>query len=382
MPLSPTMPADALLIVADGAHSANLRYASGLALTRPAVFLQPAGASGTAWVDAMDRRAGPVGPRACRVRALPPGASGPNGHLTRTLANAIVRWVRARGVRRLVVPESFPLGLAQELAGHKLRLRPCPDGRLFPERAIKTSAEVAMIRAAVVMAEVGLAEGLHVLQTAQVSGRGRLTRHGQLLTAERLCAVMQVAVFQAGGLPVETRVEVAPHTGTSPAEAHGPLPAHRPIVLSLTIRSHKTGYHASLTRTVVRGQAREGVRHLHAALLQGWNAAVKELRAGVRTATLFTALERGLLGATPPGPSGRRGGRLHWSLEAHGLGLERVELPCLAADTDERLHAGNVLHVHGRVTSARGEAVALADLLLVTPQGCRCLTLLEKVLEL
>lgn len=376
------MPADALLIVADGANCANLRYAAGLALTRPAVFLQPAGAQGTAWVEDTDRRAGHLGPRECRVRALPPGASGSNGRASRALASAIARWVRARGVRRLMVPESFPLGLAQELATHKLRLRPCPDCRLFPERAVKTAAEVAMIRAAVVMAEVGLAEGIHVLQAAQISGRGRLTRHGQPLTAERLRMVMQVAVFQAGGLPVETTVEVGPRAGEPAAEAQGPLPAHRPIALSLTTRSHKTGYHASLTRTMVRGRAREEVRHLHAALLQGLNTAVKELRAGSRAATLFTGWERGLLGSLPRSPDGRRPARPSWSVEAHGIGLERRELPFLGTDTDDLLHAGNVLLARGRVTGSRGGGVALADLLLVTPQGCRCLTLLEKVLEL
>ncbi len=375
------MPADALLIVGDGANCANLRYAAGLALTRPAVFLQPAGAHGTVWVDRPDRHAGPSGPRACRVRTLPTGAGGANGRATRTLANAIARWVRTRGVRRLVVPESFPLGLARELSGHKLRLRPCPDCRLFPERAVKTAAEVAMIRAAVVMAEVGLAEGIHALQTTQVSGGGRLTRQGQPLTAERLRTVMQVAVFQAGGLPVETAVEVGLREGAARLEAHGPLPAHRPIVLSLTTRSLKTGYHAALTRTVVRGRARERVRHLHAALLQGLNAAVKELRTGLRAAAVFTAVERGLLAALPSGSSGRRSRRPPWSLEAHGLGLERRELPFLAADTEELLHAGNVLLVRAQAAAARGEGVALADLLLVTPQGCRCLTLLEKMLE-
>jgi Xaa-Pro aminopeptidase len=376
------MATDDLLIVADGAHCADLRYAVGAPLTRPAVYLRLHG-RGYALLDEADLPAGRAAARDCRVRPLSRYLPQGNGQPTARLAAAISRWLRTQGVRRVVVPADFPLALARELRDHKLRLLPRPDGPLFPERAVKSAAEVAMIRAAVVMAEVGLAEGLQTLKNAQINSRRRLVFRGAPLTAERLRAIMQVAIFQAGGHPEEVTVTLGMEGGCPGPSAHGPLPAHRPLLLALLLRSCKTGYHAALVRTVVRGRAREPVRARHAAHLQTQSLALRHLREGVETAEAHAALLRSLTAheATPTRP---RRASADWQahVSGHGVGLARWEPPFLPGPAGTVLQTGHVLTVVSGATHPRWGSVALADMVVITRHGARNLTPFEKVLEI
>jgi len=56
-------------------------------------------------------------------------------------------------------PATFPLGLAKDLRNYKIKVRVKKDG-IFPERQFKRSEEIKKISAALIMAEVGLAEGI------------------------------------------------------------------------------------------------------------------------------------------------------------------------------------------------------------------------------
>jgi len=376
------MATDDLLIVADGAHCADLRYAVGVPLTRPAVYLRLRG-QGYALLDEADLPAGRAAARDCRVRPLSRYLPQGNGRPTARLAAAISRWLRSRGVRRVVVPADFPLALARELRDHKLRLLPRPDEPLFPERAVKSAAEVAMIRAAVVMAEVGLAEGLQTLKNAQINTRHRLVFRGAPLTAERLRAIMQVAIFQAGGHPEEVGVALGMEGGCPGPSAHGPLPAHRPILLVLRLRSCKTGYHAALVRTVVRGRAREPVRARHAALLQTQALALRQLREGVETTEAHAALLRSLT-AHEAAPTRPRRASAEWEahVRGHGVGLARREPPLLPGPAGTVLQAGHALALLCGTAHPQLGAVGLGDLVVITQHGARNLTPFEKVLEI
>src|SRR5256886_8902215 len=54
-------------------------------------------------------------------------------------------FLRKRGVRSALVPASFPLGFAQELAASKIRLR-ATNGLFWPERAAKTEDGLKLMR--------------------------------------------------------------------------------------------------------------------------------------------------------------------------------------------------------------------------------------------
>lgn len=371
---------DNLLIVADCAQCADLRYAVGLALSRPAVYLRAKG-RGYALLDDADLVAGRAQSRNCRVLALSRYLTHPNGGRTPTLADAIQRLAREKRVRRLVVPANFPLGLARALRERKVRVKPRCGEAFFSERAVKSPEEVAMIRAAVVMAEVGLAEGIQVLKNAQIRPRGRLLYRGSPLTAERLRSVMQVAVFQAGGQPVRVTVATEAKGGCPGPDAHGRLRAHQPVILGLALYSTKTGYHAELARTVVRGRARDEVRQLHAALLKAQSLALSLLRNGARAREVHAAVGRCLAGNGNGGEARRASSRAVVHANGHGVGLDLREPPYVCARSREALQTGNVVAIEPGLSCPKVGAVFLEDLVLVTHHGARNLTQYEITLE-
>jgi D-alanyl-D-alanine dipeptidase len=221
------------------------------------------------------------------------------------------------------------------------------------------------------------------LKNAQINARRRLVFHGAPLTAERLRAIMQVAIFQAGGHPEEVTVALGMEGGCPGPAAHGPLPAHRPILLALLLRSCKTGYHAALVRTVVRGRARESVRARHAALLQVQSQALRQLREGVETAEAHAALLRTL---TAHGAAPARSRRVpeDWRahLGGHGVGLAPWEPPFLPGPAGTVFQAGHVLALICGAAHPQLGAVGLGDLVVITRHGARNLTPFEKVLEI
>src|SRR6185503_20283681 len=97
------------------------------------------------------------------------------------------------------------MGLARELAKLRIKVK-LKEGAFFPDRETKTAEEVKKISAALMMAEVGLAEGIHALRQAKVGRRKRLVYHNVALTSEKIRAIIDTAIIQAGGLACNTIV--------------------------------------------------------------------------------------------------------------------------------------------------------------------------------
>ena len=68
------------------------------------------------------------------------------------------------------MPDNFPLGLARELKKLGVKLKPRAD--FFPKREIKSADEVKKISAALMMAEVGMAEGMQALRLSKIGRNG------------------------------------------------------------------------------------------------------------------------------------------------------------------------------------------------------------------
>jgi hypothetical protein len=122
----------------------------------------------------------------CRVLSLSHylrGTEGADAPQPASLASAIHRLASEKRARRLLVPSGFPLGLARELRRLKIRVKPRRGEFFFPEREIKSASEVEMIRASLVMGEVGMAEAIHALRNGKITP-GRVTYRGSPLTSK------------------------------------------------------------------------------------------------------------------------------------------------------------------------------------------------------
>ena len=373
---------ETLLMVAESDHDANMLYATGMFVPDAFIYLRIRGRNYIVMSDLEIDRARKQAPH-CRVLSLSrfqkklrrDGVKNPG------FADVLPLILRPRRIRSIFVPQNFPLGLAAELKRRGIRAKPS-RGNFFPSRELKSAAEVKKISAALMMAEVGMAEAMQVLRAAKIGKDRRLMYHNLPLTSEKLRAVIETAIIRASGVANHTIVAGGkqacdPHEG-----GYGPLRAHEPIILDIFPRSQKTGYFGDITRTVVRGRASEAVRKLYDTVFRGQEAAFNQMRPGVKTADVHKTVQELFTreGYKTGKIKGRMQGFFHGT--GHGLGLEIHEPPRTGPHSEGVLKTGQVVTVEPGLYYPHIGGVRLEDVALVTNGRPRNLTRFEKVLEL
>ena len=372
---------DNLLMVADSEHDANMLYAVGMFVPDVFIYFRVDGKCHVVVSDLeIDRARNQA--RHCRVLSYNQCLDKLRGKVKRPgLAAVIGLLFRERRVRKIFVPANFPFGLARELRNYKIKVR-VKKGGVFPQREFKHADEVKKISAALIMAEVGLAEAMQALKTSKIGRDGKLTYHGVPLTTEKLRAVIDTAILQAGGLASHTIV-AGGRQACEPHEAgHGPLRANQPIILDVFPRSQKTGYYGDITRTVVRGRASEAVRRLYDTVAGAQELAFAKLAPATRAADVHRAVQKFF--DNQGYKTGRKNGHMHGFFHGtgHGLGMEVHEAPRMGVHSRDVLAAGQVVTVEPGLYYPGLGGVRLEDVAAIAPQGARNLTKFEKVLEL
>lgn len=370
------------LMVADSEHDANMLYAVGMFVPDPFIYLRLRGRPYIVLSDLEIDRAARSAPH-CRALSLSRYQERLRqaGVKSRGHAQVIATILREKQVRRVVVPHNFPLGLAEALRRLRVGVAVAP-GNFFTQREFKQPAEVKKISAALMMAEVGMAEAMQVLRATKIGRDRRLFYHNVPLTSEKLRAVIDCAILQACGLPANTIV-AGGKQGCDPHErGFGPLRANEPIIIDIFPRSAQTGYFGDITRTVVRGRASEAVRRLYDTVQRGQAIGFKKIRAGVATKEVHHAVQKFFeqQGYRTGRHNGRMEGFFHGT--GHGLGLEIHEAPRLGPASTGKLVAGQVVTVEPGLYYPEIGGVRLEDVALVTQHRARNLTRFEKQLEI
>jgi Xaa-Pro aminopeptidase len=371
-----------LLIVADSEHDANMLYAVGLLASDPFIFLRVDGKCHAVVNDLelvrVKRKLSHCRvisysqclERLRRARVKRPG-----------MAAVISLLLREQRLRKIFVPANFPFGLARDLRNYKIKVRVKKDG-VFPEREFKHADEIKKISAALIMAEVGLAEGIQALKSSKIGRDGKLVYHGVPLTSEKLRSIINVGLLQAGGLPGHTIVAGGRQTCDPREQGHGVLHGHQPIILDVFPRSQKTGYFGDITRTVVRGRAGEPVRRLYDTVWRAQEIGFSKIRAAAAAGEIHAAVREFFeaQGYKTCKKFGRLEGFLHGA--GHGLGLEIQEPPLLSHKSADILKPGHVLTIEPGLYYPELGGVRLEDVACVTNNGPRNLTKFEKVFEI
>jgi Xaa-Pro aminopeptidase len=369
-----------ILIVADSEHDANMLYAVGVFVPDPFIYFRCDGQCHIVMNDLEIDRAR-RNARHCRVISYNQCVEKLRRRVKRPgLATVINLLLRERRLRKIFVPANFPLGLARELRNYKIKVR-VKKGGVFPQREIKRADEVKKISAALMMAEVGLAEGILALKSAKVGRDRKLTYHGAPLTSEKLRAIIDTAIIQAGGLASHTIV-AGGRQGCDPHEqGHGALRAQEPIILDVFPRSQKTGYFGDITRTVVKGRPSEAIRHLYDTVARGQEIAFEKIVCKARASEIHQAIQSFFEreGYKTGKKNGRMQGFFHGT--GHGLGMEIHEAPRISLTSSDILKTGHVVTVEPGLYYPGMGGVRLEDVVTVGPNGARNLTKFEKVLE-
>jgi Xaa-Pro aminopeptidase len=369
----------ARLIVADSERDADMLYAVGMFVPDPFIYFEIAGRTYAVLSDLEVDRARKQA-TVDRVLSLSryQKALKKTGMVAPRLSDVVNRVLREFRVRAVEVPCTFSLGLAQRLRGIRVKVKPGP---FFTNREIKTAAEVAKIGDALSLAEHGMRSAVNVLRASRIGPDGFLRWHGTKLTAEHVQGMINATIAGLGGTANHTIVACG-NQGCDPHETgHGPLKAHKPIILDIFPRDAETGYWGDITRTVVRGRASEQIRVLYATVSKGQEIAFEKLRDGVNSQDVHQAVHASFRKAGFV--TGRRAGRMQGFFHGtgHGLGLEIHEQPRVSS-MEVALRAGHVVTVEPGLYYWGIGGVRLEDVALIQAKRARNLTQFPKVLEI
>ena len=287
-------------------------------------------------------------------------------------------FLRKRGVRSTIVPASFPLGYAQELAANKIRLR-ATNGLFWPEREAKSEKEITMIGRALRITETGLKRAIEVLARSTITRGKKLRWSGKTLTSEMLRAEIDSAILRAGGIPTGTIVAGGDQACDPHERGYGPLFADSLIILDVFPRDAKSGYFGDMTRTVLRGRASDEQRKLWETVKAGQALALKRIKAGVDGMTIHKAIQEFFKkrGFPTEVRKGKNVGFFHGT--GHGIGLEIHEYPRLQKVT---LKDRQVLTVEPGLYYPGLGGARQEDVVVVTKAGCKILSRFPKKLEI
>jgi Xaa-Pro aminopeptidase len=287
-----------------------------------------------------------------------------------------VRAVKALGITSAVVPEAFPLWLADRLRGEGVQLT--TDGTFFNDRRReKTDAELAGIRRAQRAAEAGMDAARELLRRATPNGQG-LEVDGAPLTVEHIKSAMSQAFAAHGTTADDFIVAPGPQGAVGHDMGSGVISAGVPIVIDVWPRDNESFMFSDMTRTFVVGEVPEDVRRWHALTKEALDRAISEIKDGADGRAIFDGTCEIFEGAGEPTQRTKESGKplangfFHGL--GHGVGLEVHEEPGMGLSTKDPLRAGDVVTVEPGCYRQGYGGVRLEDLVLVTANGAENLT--------
>ena len=282
--------------------------------------------------------------------------------------NTVEEVLKEKGIKKLIVPAGFGVVYADELRGrgYELEARREP---FFPERARKTEEEVRELRRLAGINEKAMEEAVELIRGSDVGEGGKLFHEGKELSAQKVKTRLNRIFIEHGCFSDEPIVACGDQGCDPHNTGSGCLYAGETIVLDLCPRSYDTYYFSDMTRTVVKGEPKPGVREMYAAVESAQEIAFSMLRSGIDGKDVHLEIERFFEkeGFRTEKREGRWNGYFHGT--GHGVGLEVHELPRIGG-MSEILEVGNVVTVEPGLYYFGKGAVRLEDIVLVKEGGC------------
>ena len=257
------------------------------------------------------------------------------------------------------------LGLEDSVAwGEQIRWSKAVEAETVPLtaaveslRAVKNDAELARIEAAALIADAALAAVQPLLRPGT--------------TETQIQHALDDAIRAAGASSPAYDTIVA--SGPNSALPHA-QPTDRALragdLVIVDVGATVDGYHSDMTRSFVLGDADERAAAMLEAVVRSQSAGVATVRPGVAAGEIDKAC-RSIIEEAGMGEAFVHG-------TGHGVGLDVHELPRVTAGSEAVLAPGNVLTVEPGVYFPGFGGVRVEDLVVVTDDGCRPLTLHPK----
>ena len=201
--------------------------------------------------------------------------SGKNSGMLRVLAH----FLRQKKIKSIGVPYNFPLAYAQGLK--KLGIQSvCIEEPFYPQRLIKTAEEKKAIKKTLHFVSLAIQEAYEVLKQSEIK-KNRLYWQGDVLTSERLRAVINLSLMKNNCLGKHTIVACGDQGVDPHCEGSGPLLPHQAIIMDVFPQSMDSQYFGDMTRTVVKGTASEKLRRQWNTVKYAQEQGIKKIKAGI-----------------------------------------------------------------------------------------------------
>ncbi len=365
------------LIIAGAEQASDMRYASGFMPVDPVVFLDE---GNRRFLVVPELEYGRAKQESHRVKVLLSTELG----LTRKDGRSVGVWAKAllkqRGLRRVTVPPTFPISIADMLRKRGIRIE-VSDGPLYPSRAVKTRKEIACMEEVQRAAAAAVKKGVLLLRASTIDSGGTLRLGRHILTSERMKYEIEVELLShqcaTRGIIIAGGKQAAdPHDTGS-----GPLRAGETIVLDIFPYHQKTGYWGDITRTVVKGRATPDQKRMYRAVKKAQADALTMVRAGAKGWAIHEYIREyfDTCGFPTRVVDGIPRGFFHGT--GHGVGLEIHEAPSISLAAHQ-LARGNVVTVEPGLYDPDIGGVRIEDTVVVLKNNCRVLASCPKTFEI
>ncbi|MDB4443758.1 Xaa-Pro peptidase family protein [bacterium] len=250
--------------------------------------------------------------------------------------------------------EFLPETLKERLTGLKTR----PAYGIFKEiRAVKTSAEISRIRAAVKVTEKALTRAIGTI--------------GEGVSEEDIATVFKETIVRGGGIPSLVFIGAGTR-GAFPNVEPSPRKIGRGDAVRFDVGCILAAYHSDMARTAVLGSPSPKLQKYHDALMAGQGKIMEALKPGARMADLFE------LGVSET----KKNGIAHYQRQhcGHGNGIEGYDLPLISPNNQTLLEPGMVLCIETPYYEPGFAGLQIEDIVVITSNGYERITQMERKL--
>jgi len=247
------------------------------------------------------------------------------------------------------------------------------DNGLFPERQIKTAAELEALRKGNKASEAGFRIVTKTLTESKIRN-GLLIHGGKVLTAERLRELINHAALDAGAMAQHTIAAPGDQAVDNHCVGHGPLRADELIVVDIFPRRIEDGYWGDMTRTYLKGHASDAQRRLVRTVRDAHKLAINMIKPGVTGGKVHDAVQAFFdkEGYETTRDCKQPTGFFH--ALGHGIGLEIHEEPIMRPNAPCKLRKGMVVTVEPGLYYHGLGGCRIEDVVHVVPGGCELIS--------
>jgi len=320
--------------------------------------------------------------RVCCPKDFEPD-SGLSGDRETATAQAAAECLRRAGVSHVCGDRSLPLIFADMVRQAGIEIVCDMEMGVLARRA-KDEQEVAWLKESQAVTEGAMRMACETVANATARADGVLLLDGDVLTSERLRAMIDHWLLDRGYLNPVSIVAGGPTGADCHHRGDGALLTEQPVIIDIFPQNRATHYWGDCTRTSVHGAISAELSQMHAAVVAAKAAATAATRAGVtgedvHRATIGAMEANGFAMGLP----GEQDPDSFCSMThgtGHGIGLDVHEPPLLDFKGPE-LVVGDALTIEPGLYRRDLGGVRVEDMVVVTADGCVNLNALPEGLD-